>query len=111
MKEGKRLEWILECLVHVIGRVAVKLDEIREVVGSGAKQVQAFNLCDGSLTLTAVAKKTGLDAGNLSRAVDRWVKSGVMFRFEEGKEVRLLHIYPIPPNVPMRRKTKGKARR
>jgi len=111
MKEGKRLEWILECLVHVIGRVAVKLDEVQEVVGSGEKQMQAFNLCDGSLTLTALAKKTGLDAGNLSRSVDRWVKSGVMFRFEEGKEVRLLHIYPIPAIAPKRPKSRRKPRR
>lgn len=95
MKESKRLEWVLECLIHVIGRIAVKPDEVTQILGTGAKQIQAYNLCDGSLTLTSVAKKTGLDAGNLSRSIDRWVKSGVMFRFEEGKEVCLLHIYPI----------------
>jgi len=111
MNENKRLEWLLECLIHVIGRAAVKLDEVREVVGKGAKQIQAFNLCDGSLTLTRVANKTGLDGGNLSRTVDRWVKNGVMFRFEEGNEVRLLHIFPVPShNTPKRKRGSKKPR-
>lgn len=110
MNERRQLEWLLECLIHVIGRAAVKLDEVREIVGSGAKQIQAYNLCDGSLSLTAVAKKTGLDAGNLSRSVDRWVKGGVVFRFQEGKETRLLHIYPIPQNAPRQSKARGSRR-
>jgi len=108
MKEDRRIEWILECLVHVVGRVAIKLDEVQDIVGDGKKQIQAFNLCDGSLTLTALAKKAGIDAGNLSRSVDRWVKSGIMFRFEEGKEVRLLHIYPIPSTAPKHLRPKRK---
>ena len=111
MKENSRLEWTLECLIQVIGRVAVKMDEVREIVGGGAKQIRAFNLCDGSLSLTTVAKKSGLDAGSLCRSVDRWVKNGVMFRFEEGKQVRLLHVYPIPGNATVGRRPKRKARR
>ncbi len=110
MKENKRLEWLLECLIHVIGMAAVKRDEAREIVGSGVKQIQAYNLCDGSLTLTQIAKKTKLDAGNLSRSIDRWVKNGVMFRFEEGKEIRLLHIFPIPENGASARKQKNRKR-
>jgi hypothetical protein len=111
MKESERLEWLLECLIHVIGRVAVKLDDIRGIVGNGTKQIKAFNLCDGSLSLSTVAKKTGLDVGNFSRAVDRWINSGIMFCFEKGNEIRLLHIYPIPVNAPARRKAKQKARK
>ncbi|MCX6907848.1 MAG: hypothetical protein NTY01_07385 [Verrucomicrobia bacterium] len=98
MKETKKLEWLIECLVHVIGRVAVPLEEVRGIVGNGGKQIRAYNLCDGTLTLTELAKKTGTDLGNLSHSIDRWVKNGIMFRNEEGNEVRFLHIYPIPAN-------------
>jgi hypothetical protein len=107
MNESKRLEWLIECFIHVVGRVVLKIDDVQQVVG-GAKQIEAYNLCDGSLTLSVVAKKSGLDQGNLSRSVDRWVKSGVMFRFSEGKEVRLLHIYPIPARDPRARGKKSR---
>lgn len=96
MKDDRRLEWLIECLIHIIGRAAVKVEEVHQIVETGRKQIKAFNLCDGQLTLSEVAEKTGLDKGNLSRAFDRWVKNGVAFQFCEGKEVRLLHIYPIP---------------
>jgi len=111
MTESKKVEWLLECLVHVIGRAGVKMDEVREIVGAGAKQIEAYNLCDGSRTLTSVAKKAQLDAGSLSRSVDRWVKNGVMFRFEEGREVRLLHIFPVPTNAGRSRKPRKRTRR
>lgn len=111
MEESKHLEWLLECLIHVVGRAAVKADEVRVVVGNRAKQIRAFNLCDGTLTQAAIAKKAGLNSGNFSRSLDRWVNNGVMFRFDEGKEVRPLHIYPIPTNAVLRRKAKRKVRR
>ena len=104
MKESKRMEWLLECLIHVIGRAAIKTDYVAEVVGTGKKQIKAYNLSDGSLTQTDIAKKTGFDRGNLNRTIDRWVKSGVMFRFAEGKEVRLLHVFPIPEKIESRTK-------
>lgn len=98
MDENRRLEWLFESLLHVIGRVAIKVEEVHQIIGSKEKYVSAFNLCDGTLTLSKIAKKVGLDQGNLSRAVDRWVKNGIVFRYEEGNEVRLLHVFPIPEN-------------
>jgi len=98
MKDNKRLEWLLECLIHVIGRAAIKPGDVTDIVGRGRKQIRAYNLCDGTLTQNKVAEKVGLDQGNFSRSVNRWVKGGIMFRFEEGNEVRLLHVYPIGEN-------------
>jgi len=109
--DNARLEWLVECLIHVIGRAALKVEEVRSIVGSGKKQVCAFNLCDGSRTLTSVAKGAGLDRGNLSRTVDRWVKNGVMFKFEDGNEVFLLHVFPLPTVLPSTRARKKKGRR
>src|SRR5438093_11086577 len=111
MKENRRLEWLLECLIHVIGRAAVKMDEVREVVGTGAEQVQAYNVCDGSMNLKQIAKRSGLDQGNLSRSLDRWVKNGILFRFEDGNEVRLFHIFQVPSIRTAKRETTRKNRR
>jgi DNA-binding MarR family transcriptional regulator len=93
--QNLRLEWLLECLIHVIGRIGLKNEDVLEIVGKNHKQMNAYNLCDGSLTISEIAKMTKLDKGNLSRTIDRWVKNGIMFRFKEGKEVRLLHVFPI----------------
>jgi len=108
-KEG-RMEWLLECLIHIIGRAAIKIEEVRQIVGTKEKYVQAYNLCDGTLTLSKIAKKTDLDQGNLSHAVDRWIKNGVAFRYEEGNEVKLLHVFPIPENSKEKPNPRGKKR-
>lgn len=110
MAENKKLEWLLECLIHVIGRVAIKVEDVRQIVG-GDKQIRAFNLCNGNMALTEIARKTGLDQGNLSRAVDRWIKNGILFRYDEGNEVKPLHIFPILKNLKAKPKgRKGQAR-
>jgi hypothetical protein len=108
MEENKRSEWLLECLIHVIGRAAIKPEEIREIVDIGKNRIKAYNFCDGSLTQTQIAKKARLDQGNFNRSVNRWVRSGIVFPFKEGKEVRLLHIFPIPESSRKKRRSKRK---
>jgi hypothetical protein len=98
MTDNSRLLQLLECLIHVIGRAAVPDTRVREVVGAGAKQVQAFNLADGTQSQQQIAKATGIDQGNLSKTFARWVQNGVAFWVGEGKDAKLLHIYPLPTN-------------
>jgi len=82
--------------VHVIGRVAVPPEEVRDVIGTGKNRIKAFNLCDGSHTLLEIARTTKINQGNLSRAASEWLANGIVFWLGEGKEARLLHMYPIP---------------
>ena len=96
MAPNQRLEQLLQCLIHVVGRAAMTEERVREIVATGDKQVEAFNLFDGTHTQTEVAQKAGLDQGNLSRAAARWVENGVAFWIGEGDDARLLHIFPIP---------------
>lgn len=86
---------LLRILIQVIARAAVPLATVQAAVGTGKKQIQAFNLSDGTLTQSQISKKTGIDQGNLSRTVARWLQSGVAFSVGEGKDARPLHIYPI----------------
>jgi len=92
-KDNNKLEQLLECLIHVIGRAAMPIEKVQEVVGSRGKQIKAFNLLAGNITLADLAKKTKLDRGNLSRTTNRWIENGIVFRIDGGK---LMHIYPIP---------------
>ena len=105
--QNPRLEWLLECLIHVIGRIGKNNEEVLSIVGKNHKQINAYNLCDGSLTFSEVAKKSKTDKGNLSHTIDRWVNNGIMFRFKEGNELRLLHVFPIS-NTSLRKQNKRK---
>ena len=114
--DDNRIEQLLECLIHVIGRVAIPESRVREIVGSGAKQIGAFNLADGTLSQGDIAKKVKIDTGNLSRTCTRWVEHGVAFWLGDSRDARLVHIYPIPGHgtdkspAPKRRKRKGRAK-
>ena len=87
---------LLRALISVTGRVPVPAAELRDVVTAGRpaqKQVDAYNLCDGTRTQAQIAKQLKLDAGNFSRTVQRWERSGVLFRI--GEDEQLLHLYPL----------------
>jgi predicted transcriptional regulator len=87
---------LLRCLVHIVARATTPEDTIRTLIGKGKNRVRAFNLCDGAHSMTEIAHKTKIDQGNLSRAVKRWIESGIVFSLGEGKDARPLHAYSIP---------------
>ncbi len=103
MENSERLESLLESLIKVIGRVAIPVDKVIEIVNTSPKLVKAFNLCDGTATQTEIAKKCNIAQGNFSRAMKRWVENGVAFWIGSGTEARLLHIYPIPRPIKKRK--------
>lgn len=89
-------ESLLRALLATVGRAAFPPEEIRKIVASangGAKQVAAYNLCDGRTPQSEIGKKTKLDKGSLSRTITRWVDAGIVFRV--GAEQLPLHIYPL----------------
>src|SRR2546425_11489026 len=89
MNASQRLEQLLQCLIHVVGRAAVSEERVRQIVATGEKQVEAFNSCDGTLTQKEVVEKVGLDQGSVSRSMTRWVENGVAFWIGDRKSTRL----------------------
>jgi hypothetical protein len=92
------LEELITALINVMGRVAVPQARLREIVApqgtvKNAKQIAAYNLCNGTKTQAEVRKIVGIDVGNFSRTVGRWEQKGVLFRL--GKDKLLLHLYPL----------------
>ena len=63
---------------------------------AGEKQLRAYNLCDGSRTQADIAKELGLDPGNFSKTLTRWIDEGIVIRIGEKRESRPLHVYPLP---------------
>jgi len=92
---------LLRAILSTTARQSFPLDRVAEIVlaKGGDKQLSAFNLCDGSRGQSEIAKQLKLDGGNFSRTVTRWVDAGIVFRLGEGREGKLLHVYPLPPDV------------
>jgi hypothetical protein len=110
--QTNRLEHLVECLIQVIGRVALPEQKVRDLVGAGSKQIRAFNLADGTRQLSDIASTTGIDNGNLSRTAQRWVENGAAFWVGEKSDARLLHIYPITSSsVPAAEKQRQRRKR
>ena len=63
------------------------------------KQLRAFNLCDGSRTQAEIGKELGLDSGNFSKTINRWIDEGIVIRVGEKREARPLHVYPLPEGL------------
>src|SRR6266508_4986031 len=87
---------LLRILVQLNARLAFPEATVRHIVGNSPRQAQAYNLCDGTMTQSEVAKRAGLDQGNFSRTMNRWIRSGILFRLGTGREAKLLHLYPLP---------------
>jgi hypothetical protein len=81
-----------------VARQTFSPDKIIEIMGpnAGEKQRRAFNLCDGSRSQAEITKELGLDSGNFSKTLSRWVDEGIVIRVGEGREAKPLHVYPLP---------------
>ena len=88
----------LRAILATVARQTFSPARILEIMGAnaGEKQHRAFNLCDGSRTQGEVAKELGLDPGNFSKSVNRWIDEGIVIRVGEKREAKPLHVYPLP---------------
>ncbi len=92
-------EVLLKAILSTLARQSFPLGELYKLVcpRSGmAKQARAFNLCDGSNTQSEIADAVGLDRGNFSKQVKRWIDVGIVVKVATEKGELPLHVYPIP---------------
>ena len=84
-------EALLRALLSVVSRQAIPQSRIAKLVRpGGARQLKAFNMCDGTQGQGEIAKALKLDPGNFSRTVARWVDAGIVFRLGNGRVSKLL---------------------
>ncbi|WP_316978148.1 MarR family transcriptional regulator [Shumkonia mesophila] len=91
-------ETFLRAILATVARQTFSPARILEIMGptAGEKQHRAFNLCDGSRTQADISKELGLDPGNFSKSLNRWIDEGIVIRVGEKREARPLHVYPLP---------------
>lgn len=89
---------LLRAILSTVARKTFSEGGLRDLVaprGSGSSQLAAYNMCDGTKTQAEIGKAQKIDPGSFSRTVARWVDAGIVFRIPEGREVKLLHVYPL----------------
>lgn len=92
---------LLRAILATVARQTFPPARIVEIMGpnAGEKQRRAFNLCDGSRSQADIAKELGLDQGNFSKSLARWIDEGIVIRVGEKRESRPLHVYPLPEGL------------
>jgi len=96
------VEIYLRAVMATVARQTFPPERLIKIVApSGGKQRQceAFNMCDGKTTQKEICDKLKLDAGNLSKAITRWVDEGVMVKVEAKNNMFPVHVYPIPTSL------------
>jgi len=88
---------LLKGILATVGRTAFPPDALNKIVAptvGSARQVLAYNFCDGETPQAEIAKKAKLDKGNFSRTITKWIEAGVVIRI--GTDGHPLHLYPLP---------------
>jgi CRP-like cAMP-binding protein len=84
----------LRAILAMLARQAIPPEDLRKIVApraDSAKQLKAYNLCDGRTTQSEISKQSGIDASNLSKTLARWEAAGIIVRAENP-----VHVYPLP---------------
>lgn len=90
-------EVLLRAILATVARQAFPPAELAKLITvntGGAKQISAYNLCDGQTPQKEIGKQAKLDKGSLSRSVARWIEIGIVVRV--GREQNPMHLYPLP---------------
>jgi hypothetical protein len=93
-------ESLLRGILMTVARGAFPPAKLHRIVApqkNSAKNVLAYNACDGSTSQAEIATKAKLDKANLSKLLARWVGAGVMIRV--GRDQFPLHLYPLTPEA------------
>jgi len=87
---------LLKGILATVGRTAFPPDQLYKIVAptaGSAKQVVAYNLCDGETPQAEIGRRAKLDKGSLSRTITKWIEAGVVIRV--GADGHPLHLYPL----------------
>jgi DNA-binding MarR family transcriptional regulator len=88
----------LKAMMSLIARQTFSPEKLKALISSRGtlKLCEAFNLCDGTNKQTEIATKIGIDQGQFSRTVKQWIDDGIIIRVGDGKDAKLVHVYPLP---------------
>ncbi len=89
-------------IISLLGRLAFPEEKLVSLIQKNAKKpeeiVKAYNLCKGDLTITQIAKKSGISQPALSGAIEKWQNLGIIMidsNLKKGFEQKPHHLYEV----------------
>ena len=88
-----------ETIISLLGRMAFKKEEIREIVTrrkqNPHRYIKGFNACDGNHTMSELANIIGVKLPTLSPILQEWEELGIIFEVERPKGKFYKKLFPI----------------
>ena len=88
-----------EIMISLLGRMAFKKEEIREIVTrkkqNPERYVEGYNACDGNHTVTQLANIVGVKQPTLSPILQEWEEFGIIFEIERPRGKFYKKLFPI----------------
>ena len=88
-----------ELIISLLGHLVFPAGKLKDLVAKGSKKpkaiIKAYNLCDGTLSITDIATKVGIAQSSLTDAVNKWEKLGIILKIKEGNNIYPLKLYVI----------------
>jgi Fic family protein len=72
-----------EIIISLLGRIAFKPEDIKEIVTTKKrnpqKYIDGYNACDGEHSVAEIAKIVGVKPGTLSPILKEWERIGIVY--------------------------------
>lgn len=98
-EEMKKLIKQNEITISLLGRLAFKPEDIRNIVTSKKQNPQnyinGYNACDGNHSLSGIARKVGVTPGTLSPILAEWEEIGIVYEVEKPRGRFYKRLFPI----------------
>lgn len=88
-----------EIIISLLGRMAFKKEEIREIVTrkkqNPDRYIEGYNSCDGNRTVTELANIVGVKQPTLSPILQEWKELGIILEVERPRGKFYKKLFPI----------------
>ena len=89
-------------IISLLGRLVFPEEKLTSIIKKNSKKpseiIKAYNLCTGELSITEIAKKSGLSQQALSETLVKWEKLGIILPSNskgKGNEQNPIHLYEV----------------
>jgi len=94
MSENEELIKQNKFIISLLGRMVFPEEKLIAIIQKNSNKpkelLNAYNLCNGKLTLIEIAKKSGIASQGLGQAILKWKKNGVILvEDSQGKGVKI----------------------
>lgn len=102
MSENEELIKQNKFIISLLGRIAFPEEKLIAIIQKNSNKpielLNAYNLCNGELTLSEIAKKSGIASQGLGQTILKWKKNGIILvEDSQGKGVKIkpMRLYEV----------------